>query len=162
MDQGTNLGQSVQPVVSQQQVPEDQQTQTEQKQQPQSPQTVSSSGKELAPVALEERNSQEIVVPTESEPILSPEVKEAGVTHVPSHEQIQVVPELQAVGVAPVKTAVSVQVAPSDKIQLPMTVIEAENTVKTHTTADSVRWFAALVLEHIKRMHQALKQNTNT
>lgn len=102
-------------------------------------------------------NASEIVIPTEVEPVVSPEVKEAGVITVPNQEQIHVSPELKNAGVAAVKTAVPVQTTPSYSIQLPITEEEAKKNIKIHPVFDSARWLSTQILEQFKKMHKAVK-----
>lgn len=99
--------------------------------------------------------NSEVVMPTEVEPVISPEVKEAGVEAVPNKYQIQIKPELKNVGVTAVKTAVPVPTAPSGSIQLPMTEEEARKNIKTHPVFDSARWLSTQILEQLKKMHKA-------
>ena len=98
----------------------------------------------------------EIVKPTETEPIISPEVKEAGAEVVPNSEHIDIKTELKEAGVEPIKTAAPVLVAPTGSIVLPMTEEEAIKTIKTAPPTFSARWLATEVTKHLLRVHKLL------
>jgi hypothetical protein len=147
MDQGTNQ-QNVQSTIAP--IPDKQSDGMAQ--QPQQP--IGNPSKEHSPIVGQSIN-QEMIRPTEQEPVLAPELKDAGVTIVQSQEHIQLNPDLKAVGVAPVKTAIPVQATSSDMIQLPMTEKEAERVAKTHPAIDSIRWLATLIIEQARKIHRS-------
>ena len=96
-------------------------------------------------------NNQEVVKPTELEPKLNQEVKEAGV------EVVSEKPVLDhkhgEIGVIHSHESITVQTEPSGIVQLPMTAQQAQNIIKTHKgIADSIVWLAVLVLRQIKIM----------
>lgn len=156
MDQNNNLNQHNLLQNNQQNVSD--QTQVNAPvQQPLQPvnQPINGLSKEAEPLGT--FNKQEIIHPTEQEPVLAPEVKAVGVENVPNQEQIQIKPELQTAGVEPVKTAVSVQNSPTVNIQMPLTEEEAKVATKTHPAIDSIRWLGTLIIEQSKRFHQKMK-----
>jgi hypothetical protein len=156
MDQGTNQ-QSIQSATAQIQAPVDQQSVASTQQ---LPQPISGPSKEHAPV--NQVINQEIIRATEQEPVLSPEIKDTGISIVPNQEHIQLKPELKEAGMTAVKTAVPIQTAPSDIIDLPMNETKAKEVIKTHRPSESIRWIATLsmyIFEQAKRLHQSIMLN---
>ncbi len=99
----------------------------------------------------------EVLTPSDVEPDIPQEVKEAGVEASPNTEQPKIPQQVQQLtGIKPVSDAVPVPTAPSDTIQLPMPEPEAEQVIKTKKVADSIRWLATLILEQAKRAHGKL------
>jgi hypothetical protein len=100
--------------------------------------------------------SQEpLISPTEIEPKLPPELKEAGVRVIAPKDQPQVTPELIKIGVEPVKTAVLLPIQPPVS-NLPLDDAFANQIIKTHPFVDSIYWLAKLILEQAKKMHSSL------
>lgn len=99
----------------------------------------------------------EVLTPSDAEPDIPQEVKEAGVEASPNTEQPNISPQVQQLtGIKPVSDAVPLPTAPSDTIQLPMPEPEAEQLIKTKKVADSIRWLATLIVEQTKRAHGKL------
>lgn len=122
---------------------------------------ISGPSKEGSPVITQPISQEtKLVAVTDQELVLSPEVKEAGVTAIPNPEQVDIDPEVKAAGVTPEKTAVPVQTTPSNKIQLPMTEEEAKKTIKSHPAVDAAYGFGIEVLKQLKRLHKGLFNQT--
>lgn len=113
---------------------------------------VSAPQKEQQPVSSE---VSEFVKPSEAEPVIHPELAEAGV------EKIKEVPDLtledKKAGLSAAKESVPVSTVPSGLVQLPMTEEEARRTIKTTKPSDSRHWWAVLV----EKVYQFLKYDSN-
>jgi hypothetical protein len=116
---------------------------------PTPPNAVSGPLKEFGPsVAV----PAEIVMPTDVEPDIPQEVKEAGVEASPNTEQPKISQSVQhATGIQPAHDAVPVPITPSDMIKLPMAEADAVQIIKTRSVAEAIRWFATLILRQTKR-----------
>lgn len=116
---------------------------------------VSSPHKEGMPTVQTEH-----IKPAEIEPVIHPEVKEAGVetyTEKPVLDQEHV-----KIGVTHSPDSTSVPTQPSGIINLPLTERQATNVVKVHKkVSDSVTWLAVLVLRQIKRMRNTRTTTNN-
>lgn len=101
--------------------------------------------KEHAPV--QEMAVHEAVKPTEIEPVIDQELKEAGVEKAPDVERPELSVAEQNAGVAHAKEAVPVPALPTTVHlpELPMTHEQVLETVKTHKQDDTVVWYAKLV-----------------
>lgn len=108
--------------------------------------------KEQQPVSSE---VSEFVKPSETEPVIHPELSEVGV------EKVKEVPELtledKKAGLSAAKESVPVSTAPSGLVQLPMTEEEALRTIKTTNVSDSRHWLAVLV----EKVSQLLRYGSN-
>ncbi len=113
------------------------------------PNAVSGPLKEFGPsVAV----PAEIIMPTDVEPDIPQEVKEAGVEASPNTEQPNISQAVQHItGIQPARDAVPVPVTPSTTIQLPMAEADAVQIIKTRSVAEAIRWFATLILRQTKR-----------
>lgn len=98
----------------------------------------------------------EAVQPAEPEPVLAPELKEAGVVVMPNPEEIKVQPELKTIGISPVKTAVPVKSAQDTIPNAPVDEKTALKIMKTHHPIDSIRWLATLVVEQAQKLNKKL------
>ncbi|MFH1186599.1 MAG: hypothetical protein V1697_00305 [Candidatus Levyibacteriota bacterium] len=108
--------------------------------------------KETEPIAA----SEPLVLSSEKEPELHPEVKTAGVEIV--SEAPKLTKEDAEAGITYAKEATPVETEPSGKVQLPMTEQKAEETLKMHKKiAESIRWLALSVLRQIKMMKGSVK-----
>lgn len=116
----------------------------------QPPPSISGASKEHAPIPI--TATTEIIKPTDQEPVLAPELKEAGVETVPEANEMQIPQEVKEAGVEPVKTAAPVPAATSINDSLPMTEKEAINKIKTNPPNSSVRWFATEINKHYRRI----------
>lgn len=113
---------------------------------------IGSADKEAGPVVSGDK--QEIIRSSESEPVLTAELQEAGVAVVADKDEINVDPVLKAHGVMPVKTAVKpVDINPTDKID----EVKAIEIRKTHHFIDSVYWLATLIIEEAKKIHRKIQ-----
>lgn len=117
----------------------------------------------VTPVSLPHREAgpglgkmSEFVVPTEASPVLSSEVKEAGVEVAPDSEQPSIPADVAQMGVQPAKAAVPVQPLTGAKIEYltdaPFTELEAQKIEKSKRASDSIRWLATFLLKQIKRL----------
>ncbi len=108
--------------------------------------SVSSGLKEAEPVVHPEPVpvQTEVLTPSEQEPTLHEEVKEAGVEKVSQHPELT--PEDKKAGLEASKEATPVVTQPSGAVKLPMTAQEAENAVKHYSITDSAKWLGKLIL----------------
>lgn len=120
---------------------------------PQPPVSVSIGAKEQGVITQTE--TQNIIVPTETEPKLSPEVKEAGVEVVQS-ENPPLSQDIKQMGVEMAKDAVPVATQPIGLVQLPMTKQQALQALKQNKKDPklSVDWLALFVLKLIKKQEK--------
>lgn len=110
--------------------------------QPQQPQSVpvgSSVVKEHEPETI----AVEPIQPSETEPYLDKEEKEAGVEKVSESPQLS--EDQKQAGIAYAKETTPVSTTPSSNIVLPMTEEEAIKIIKTTNAADSKHWLAVLI-----------------
>lgn len=116
----------------------------------------------VAPVSVPQKEQQpvspeisEFVKPSEAEPVIHPELAEAGV------EKVKEVPDLtledRKAGLSAAKESVPVSTTPSGLVQLPMTEEEAKRTIKTTSVSDSRHWLAVLV----EKVFQLLKYGSS-
>lgn len=90
-------------------------------------------------------NTEELIVPSEPEPIIQEELAEHGVEATKDHEKPHVTAEHRKVGIEPAKESTPVLTQPTGTVQLPMTEEEALKTIKTTSTKDSKHWLARLI-----------------
>jgi hypothetical protein len=117
---------------------------------------VSGPQKEYAPV-----RNEPIVRPSIPEVAIAPEIKEHGVEQSPDPHTPTVSPPAKQAGVEVAKEATPPPVSPSGKVQLPMTVEQAQQLKKTKSWKDSIFWLAELVIEQGKKpeyLHDNKKQ----
>ncbi len=110
--------------------------------QPQYP--ISGPHKEMAPI---EAPVSEYVAPAghEVEPVLSPEVQEAGVETSPSIEAPQITDEHKKAGVVPPAQVTPVQVAQNPSaVPIPYTFTQVEEKFKETKSDESVHWLMKL------------------
>lgn len=116
-----------------------------------------------APVSLPHREAgpglgrmSEFVQPANPEPVLAPEVKEAGVEVSPDLEQPQIPVAVAQAGVQPAKAAVPIQPVTGAKVEYitdaPFTQEVAQKVEKSKRASDSIRWLATFLLKQIKRV----------
>lgn len=123
-------------------------------QQPVPPVPVSGIQKELQVGPISQPTTETLIKPTETEPVLSPEVSEAGV-EAHDYETIHLTEEQKKAGILPAKEATPMPTEPSGMVHLPMDPKKAHIVLKTHKKiADSIVWLALLVLKQVKMMHQ--------
>ncbi len=131
----------------------DQNAQTIQPQIPQQP--ISGGHKEHAPIRTEE-TKVEYVHPSEVEPRLPQEVKEAGV-------EVNKPPTLPQVvrhsGVALQGEAIPAGQEPAQEITLPLTSAQATQAIHDNNTSDSIFWIASILIKLIKKRNR--KELTN-
>ncbi len=116
-------------------------------------QPIGTPHKEFAPIV---GAVAEYVTPTETEPVVRPELKEHGVEVSPSSKQPKIHPLAGEAGLAKAKESVPVPTDTTGMVQLPLAQTDAFTIKKTRPVADSVRWLAELVLEQIKKAHKQL------
>lgn len=119
--------------------------------QPQYP--VSGPLKEMAPIP--QAPVTEYVRPSEVEPQLPDEVKEAGMEVVENKERPQLTADHKALGIEHAKESVPVVVSPTSSVQLPYTLQDAKLIEKQVPRTESRHWLAALT-EYIWRKMQAV------
>lgn len=115
---------------------------------------ISGPHKEMSPVVTE-APVQEYVAPSspqEIEPVLPPEVKEAGVEAVTNNEFPKLSEEDRKAGIAPAPEATPVtDVSQQHSVQLP-SPLQVEQTIKTTTVQDSAHWHATLLKYLLARL----------
>jgi hypothetical protein len=117
---------------------------------------VSGGHKEHAPIGLSP--SEVVVASTDVEPVLQPEVAEAGVEVVANPHKPHITQAHKDAGMELAKDMTQVPLVPSGNLHLPITPAKALDIEKRHLPAnDSVRWLAERVIEVIKKAHMQLK-----
>lgn len=97
----------------------------------------------------------EFVKPSEPEPVLSQEVKSAGVENV--SEMPRLTNEDAKAGIQLAKEAVPPATEPTGIVELPMTEQEAKKVIKLHKKlADSLYWLGVEVLRQFRIIHQKI------
>jgi hypothetical protein len=115
------------------------------------------------PVSLPHREAgpgfgkmSEFITPTEAAPVLSLEVKAAGVEVAPDTEKPEIPAEVQQMGVQPAKAAVPVQPVTGSSVEYitnaPFSPEEAQKFEKSARASDSVRWLATFLLRQLKKV----------
>ena len=121
--------------------------------------SVTAAQKEYEPVSVAPV-SAESITPSELEPQINPEVREAGVESVPHLPKLT--EEHKNLGIEPAKESVPVSIQPSGKIQLPSKK-EAEDMKKKGGSGDSFYWLATEFLKQIlKTAFKSKKQPLET
>ncbi|PIP74557.1 MAG: hypothetical protein CO135_04015 [Candidatus Levybacteria bacterium CG_4_9_14_3_um_filter_35_16] len=101
--------------------------------------------KEAEPIAQKET----FVKISEEEPIIHPEVKEAGVEKV--SDKLRLEEEHLKAGIEHAKESTPVKTEPSDEVSFPMTTQKANEIVKSKKSIkNSILWLATSVLRQIK------------
>ncbi len=109
------------------------------------------SNKEAAPISIDiSKPSESLIRPSEAEPQLHPEVKEAGVEVSPNHEVPSLTYDDKQAGLTHAKEVTPVATEPSGLVNMPfptpMTLQQAETVIKTdRNTADSKLWLGTLI-----------------
>lgn len=108
---------------------------------------VSGPNKETSPLT---RSSEPLIRPSEEEPQLSSEVKEAGVEVSPNPEVPNLTYEDKKAGLSHAKESTPVATEPSGLVQAPfptpMTLVQAEEVIKKDkNTNDSKLWLSTLI-----------------
>lgn len=86
---------------------------------------------------------------SEPEPQVSEEVQEAGVMPVATSPVIT--PEQHDAGIMPAKESVPVLVEPAGTVHLPMTMAQAQDTIKSDKDVrDSLHWLATLIFRELE------------
>ena len=97
----------------------------------------------------------DFVKPTETPAVKDREVAEAGVAEVT--QGVELSKEHEQIGVKASAEATPVKLEPSEKIQLPLDQMQAQQVVKTNKSSkSSIVWLAILMLKHFKKMHRKL------
>lgn len=110
---------------------------------------VSGPQKEAQPIQTVEAPVSEVLQPSEPMPVLSPEVKEAGVEVQKEHPELTLHDQKAGVQLAGDATPVSTQ--PS-QVQFVMPKEEAQTLAKAHTSIwESLVWKIALILKQYKK-----------
>ncbi len=95
----------------------------------------------------------EVAQPAEKEPVLAPEVKEAGVEAISEAPQLTL--EDKKAGIEPAKESVPVPTQPSGAVKLPpITQEEAVHVLKNrsfHKAKKAIVWLATLFLRQVQR-----------
>lgn len=118
------------------------------------PVTTSGVHKEQAPTASVHVIPETTATPSqelthsEPEPILHPEVEQAGVTVVKQVPDLKL--EDQKAGLSHAPAIAPIPTQPINTVQYPMTYVQAEQIIKTHPVKDSIRWIAVMVEKLIK------------
>ena len=113
------------------------------------PTPVSLPQKEQAPIISKDLEA-ELIKPSEPEPKIPQEVKDAGVEAV--KETPHLTDEHKALGIEHAKESTPVLTAPLGKVKLPITEGEALNIIKTTKVSDSKHWFAVLIEKIYKQL----------
>lgn len=157
-DQGNQQNQNVQQTVQNQPSAGQDDTSSGQAQNTSVSNPVGGPHKEQAPRSGAE---QPYLQPTEQNPVLSPEVQEAGVEVVTSQPQPKIPVEVkQATGLEPAKDAVPVSTEPSGIVQLPNIPFkesEVDEIYKHTKPNDSKHWLVLLtkyVIDQFKSAHK--------
>lgn len=125
------------------------------------PMPVSGIQKELQVGPISQPTTETLIKPTETEPMLTPEVSEIGV-EAHDHETIRLTEEQKKAGILPAKEATPVPTEPSGMVHLPMAPQQAHIILQTHKKiSDSIVWLALLVLKQVKMMHQKMTGGEN-
>ncbi len=111
---------------------------------------ISGVHKELGPIG-----SSELIKPSEQEPVIPPEVAEAGVETVRDRETPQLTPHDGKAGLSHANEAVSVHTSPSGFVQLPKTEEEVKKELKLHhKIGNSITWFLTTLLRQWKMLNR--------
>ena len=103
---------------------------------------------EVAPVS-------DFVKPTETPVVKDREVAEAGVTEMT--QGVELNKEHEQIGVRASAETTPVKLEPSEKIQLPLDQMQAQQVVKTNKSSkSSIVWLAILMLKHFKKIRRKL------
>lgn len=115
---------------------------------------ISPPQKEQQPV-VSAAPQEELIKPSETEPVVYPELSEIGVEKVSEAPKLSV--EDQTAGLSLASESTPVVTKPTGAVQLPMTEREAKQVLKMHKKiADSIVWMATLIIKHFKRIHETL------
>lgn len=115
---------------------------------------ISPPQKEQQPV-VSASPQEELIKPSETEPVVYPELSEIGVEKVSEAPKLSV--EDQTAGLSLASESTPVVTKPTGAVQLPMTEREAKQVLKMHKKiADSIVWMATLIIKHFKRIHETL------
>ena len=107
--------------------------------------------KEQAPIVEKGAVAPEVITPSEPEPKIDQEVKEAGVEKV--SDKLTLTDEHKALGIEHAKESTPVATKTLDTIKLPMSEEETLRTIKTTSKSDSKHWLAVL----IEKIYKILK-----
>lgn len=112
-------------------------------------QPVSAPIKEQEPLA----ESEEFIVPSETEPTLAPEIKEVGVKEVAQVPTLTL--EDQKAGLTLAKESVPVPTQPSGLVDLPKEEKEAASFLKVHRDVkNAVVWLVATLFRQFRQAHE--------
>ncbi len=117
----------------------------------------------IAPVSLPHREAgpglgrmNELMMPSEVAPVLSAEVKAAGVEVSADREQPVVPADVAQAGVQPAKAAVPMHTVTGSNVQYitnaPFGPEEAIKFEKSTRASDSIRWLATFLLRQVKKV----------
>jgi hypothetical protein len=97
----------------------------------------------------------DFVKPTETPAVKDREVAEAGVTEIT--QGVELSKEHERIGIRQAAETTPVKLEPSEKIQLPLDQMQAQQVVKTNKSSkSSIVWLAILMLKHFKKMRRKL------
>ncbi len=116
-------------------------------------QPVSIPSKEHQPV-ITATEMTEIMQPAEQEPVISPEVKAAGVETVLEHPSLTI--EDHRTGMRASGASLLHPTQPSGVVKLPMTPEEAVDAVKNEPVASSKKWLGMLIVKHLVTLHKKI------
>jgi|SRR5581483_1153298 len=117
---------------------------------------VSGGHKELGPIGNIEQNLNEVLKPTEVEPILPPEVEKAGVE---VKKAPSLSPQIKRTGIKETGEATKISSGQNTQVNLPMTQVQANKTLKSNNTNSSISWLAMLILKLLKRDNRKVFKN---
>src|SRR3990167_667516 len=117
---------------------------------------VSTPGKESGPVVSAPVG--EYIKPTDSEPVLHPEVVKAGIEISPNHEQPSIPQDLQQAGVSHSGPTQQVNVSQQPSMQLPMQQAQATVVAKKKKWHESITWLAIYILRQLKIIQAEKKE----
>jgi hypothetical protein len=97
----------------------------------------------------------DFVKPTETPAVKDREVAEAGVAEVT--QGVELSKEHERIGIRQAAETTPIKLEPSEKIQLPLDQMQAQQVVKTNKSSkSSIVWLAILMLKHFKKMRRKL------
>lgn len=116
---------------------------------------VSLPQKEQTPISAKLTSEvSEIIEASEKEPVVPPEVREAGVEQVP--DKLTLTDEHKALGIEHAGESTPAHTQLLGTVKLPMSEEEALKTIKTTSNTDSKHWLAVLI-EKIYKIIKGLK-----
>lgn len=121
---------------------------------PMPPAPAAPPAKELEPTSSAPLEMPDLMQPTELEPVLHPEVAEAGVEAVSQHPTLTI--EDHRAGLQPAGDSIPHHTQPNGTVKLPMTPEEAVAAAKNEPVENSKKWLGELIIKHLKTIHQKI------